>query len=457
MKRILALLTICAVLMGCLPSAAMADQMEKGVPVWTEETVRQYAMDFMEGKSMERLWGYYDLQIRRYMPEEAFATQLLELEFMTGDFLGLGSYRSFEEPENQLKVHVLHLCMEKQDLDMYFTHKDKEDDWEIMAVEFVPADEEEPLAEYSVPETVYTESELTVGAEPYLLDAVLTLPATASQSSPAPVCVMVHDYGPLDRDHTIGGTKMFEDFAHEAAKYGVATLRYDKRTYAYPDAEIETVRDEVVEDALYAIEALQDNASIDTGSVIVVGVGFGGMLAPRIADEAQGRVGGLILIGATPNRIIDELYQLNKDDVAALPDEEEKVIKNAVRNIGKMKEEAAREIEAFGHNGYYYWEAEQYATAVKLLRSLKLPLYVAHGNRDTQVDVDDGFADLKKNVGPNAVFATYKTYRGLNHMLMNDLSTDLNGKSTYEAEAHMDTQAVRELALWILDIQSEED
>lgn len=455
MKRFLALLTLCAILMGCLPCAALAGHMEKGVPVWTEETVRQYALDFVEGKSMDRLWGYYDLQIRRYMPEEAYATQLLELEFLTGDFLGLGSYRCFEE--NELKVHVLHFCMEKQDLDMYFSHKNEEDDWEIMAVEFVPAEDEEPLPEYTMPEETCTEISMTIGQEPYVLDAVLSMPTAASAENPAAVCVMVHDYGALDRDHTLGGTKMFEDFAREMARYGIATLRYDKRTYAYPDAQIETVKDEVVDDAVYAIEALHDVENIDTDCIIVAGVGFGGMLAPRIADESQGKADGLIMIGATPNRIIDELYQRNKEDVAALPDAEEKVIKNAVRNIGKMKENAAREIDAFGHNGYYYWESEQYPSAVKLLRSLKLPLYMAHGNFDTEVGVDDGFADFKEEVGPNAVFATYKAYRGLNHMLMTDLSVDLNGKSTYEAESHLDAQAAREMALWILNIQSKEN
>lgn len=455
MKRLLAMLTLCAVLLGCLSGTAAAGQMEKGVPVWTEENVRQYAMDFVEGRSMDRLWGYYDLQIRRYMPEEAYAAQLLELEFLTGDFLGLGSYRSFEEAENQLKVHVLHLCMEKQDLDMYFTHKDEEDDWEIMAVEFVPSEKEEPLEAWLAPDHTFTENTVAIGAEPYLLDGILTVPASASAQQPAPVCVMLHDYGALDRDNTRGGTKLFADFADLMADYGIATIRYDKRTYAYPDAPIETVKDEVIDDALSAIETAAANECIDPNQVYVVGVGLGAILAPRVANEADGKVAGMILIGATDNRVIDELYQVNKGEVAAMDADEAKIVKNAVRNIGKMKEEKARELTVFGRNGYYYWEAEQYDTAAKLLRTLKLPTYFAHGNRDTEVDVDEGFADLKKDVGPNAVFATYKIYRGLNHMLMNDLSTDLNGQSTYEAEAHLDAQAARDMALWITDNQSE--
>ena len=139
MKRAIALTLMLTIILACLPAGSLAaKQMEDGVPVWNEETVRQYALDYIEGKSMSRLWGYYDLQIRRYMPMETYEALLTDLEWMTGAFVELGSYRCFEEPENQLKTHVLHLIMEKQDLDLYFTHKDKEDDWEIMASNSCP-------------------------------------------------------------------------------------------------------------------------------------------------------------------------------------------------------------------------------------------------------------------------------------------------------------------------------
>ncbi|MEG0513864.1 MAG: hypothetical protein RR653_14235, partial [Clostridia bacterium] len=67
MKRFLALMLVALLLIGCVPTAAFAKkntQMNKDVPVWTEDTVRQYALDYVSGKSMSRLWGYYDLQIR---------------------------------------------------------------------------------------------------------------------------------------------------------------------------------------------------------------------------------------------------------------------------------------------------------------------------------------------------------------------------------------------------------
>lgn len=82
MKRFLTMIVACVLFIGCFPvSSLAAKQMNKDVPVWTEETVRQYALDYIEGVSMDRLWGYYDLQIRRYLPQESFERFLIELEF----------------------------------------------------------------------------------------------------------------------------------------------------------------------------------------------------------------------------------------------------------------------------------------------------------------------------------------------------------------------------------------
>ena len=92
------ILALVVLMMGVLPVSALAKskQMEDGVPVWTEETVKQYAEDYIGGRDMSRLWGYYDLQIRRYMPQQTFECFLTDLEWMTGRFLQFGSYRSFE-------------------------------------------------------------------------------------------------------------------------------------------------------------------------------------------------------------------------------------------------------------------------------------------------------------------------------------------------------------------------
>ena len=459
MKRAIALTLMMTIIFACLPAVSLAaKQMEDDVPVWTEETVRQYALDYIEGKSMSRLWGYYDLQIRRYMPMETYEAMLTDLEWMTGAFLELGSYRSFEEPENKLKTHVLHLIMEKQDLDMYFTHKDKEDDWEIMALEFVPAEKEE-LSDGSdmlvggraTAEPDYEETDVTVGQAPYVLESVLTMPKEASEETPVPVCVFVHDFGAFDHDLTMGQTIFFADLADALGKMGVASLRYDSRAYAYPDAQAETVYDEAVEDALAACQLLKDNPLVDQERIVLVGLGFGGMIAPRIVSQSEGAFTAMIILGSTPKTLIEWYCATQPEAYEALGEETQGTIEKMVKKVSSISEEEARALTLFGKNGYYFWEDLHY-NAVDLIKELKVPTYIGQGRRDPIVSEDDGRIAYADAIGDNMTFMSFKAFRGLNHILMNDLTVNEDGLPEYAVATHIDTQAGRTLAQWVLNL-----
>lgn len=459
MKRAIALTLMMTIIFACLPAVSLAaKQMEDDVPVWTEETVRQYALDYIEGKSMSRLWGYYDLQIRRYMPMETYEAMLTDLEWMTGAFLELGSYRSFEEPENKLKTHVLHLIMEKQDLDMYFTHKDKEDDWEIMALEFVPA-EKEALSDGSdmlvggraTAEPDYEETDVTVGQAPYVLEGVLTMPKEASEETPVPVCVFVHDFGAFDHDLTMGQTTFFADLADALGKMGVASLRYDSRAYAYPDAQAETVYDEAVEDALAACQLLKDNPLVDQERIVLVGLGFGGMIAPRIVSQSEGAFTAMIILGSTPKTLIEWYCATQPEAYGALGEETQGTIEKMIRKVSSVSEEEARALTLFGKNGYYFWEDLHY-NAVDLIKELKVPTYIGQGRRDPIVSEDDGRIAYADAIGDNMTFMSFKAFRGLNHILMNDLTVNEDGLPEYAVATHIDTQAGRTLAQWVLNL-----
>lgn len=459
MKRAIALTLMMTIIFACLPAVSLAaKQMEDDVPVWTEETVRQYALDYIEGKSMSRLWGYYDLQIRRYMPMETYEAMLTDLEWMTGAFLELGSYRSFEEPENKLKTHVLHLIMEKQDLDMYFTHKDKEDDWEIMALEFVPAEKEE-LSDGSdmlvggraTAEPDYEETDVTVGQAPYVLEGVLTMPKEASEETPVPVCVFVHDFGAFDHDLTMGQTTFFADLADALGKMGVASLRYDSRAYAYPDAQAETVYDEAIEDALAACQLLKDNPLVDPERIVLVGLGFGGMIAPRIVSQSEGAFTAMIILGSTPKTLIEWYCATQPEAYGALGEETQETIEKMVKKVSSVSEEEARALTLFGKNGYYFWEDLHY-NAVDLIKELKVPTYIGQGRRDPIVSEDDGRIAYADAIGDNMTFMSFKAFRGLNHILMNDLTVNEDGLPEYAVATHIDTQAGRTLAQWVLNL-----
>ncbi|MBE5801194.1 MAG: alpha/beta hydrolase [Clostridiales bacterium] len=455
MKRLISLILTVTMLLACmLPSVAAAKKMEAGVPVWTEETVRAYLDDYIAGNNLSTLYGYYDLQIRRYMPQVTYECMLTELEWMTGAFIQQGDYFCFEEPERNSKTHVVHLHMEKQDLEVYFTHKNYEDDWEVMGLDFIPAVKADLNAEYGVDAETYAalsyvETPVTVGNE-YPLSGVLTMPAIVAQGEKIPAVVLVHDEGPMDMNATVGATAFFEDLAHELAEMGIASIRYDKRTYVYGEDDVTSAWDEVVEDAILAGKMLADDERVDTDAIVVIGHGFGALLTPRIVSQSEGIFDGMVLIGGRPVSYTNQL--LEKADLSGMTSKEAGAFRELVIDIEELDENEARSLELFGRNGYYFWEMEQFG-AISLIQRLGLPTYIVQGQRDHHVSEEDGWRAYREELKNYGDFVNYNCYQGLNHMLSNDLSTDENGMPQYAVDAEINIPAVRDIGQWIFGIQ----
>ena len=143
------------------------------------------------------------------------------------------------------------------------------------------------------------------------LPGTLVLPHGASTERPAPAVVFVHGSGPNDRDETLGPNHLFRDLADSLAAAGIASLRYDKRTYVYR-AETASISGgkldydvETVDDAVAAIDLLRRTAGIDPQRIYVVGHSQGAMLAPRIA-ACSGKAAGCVMLAA-PARTLDVL------------------------------------------------------------------------------------------------------------------------------------------------------
>lgn len=444
--RILISLLLAALILPTSAGAA-SKQMEADVPVWSEEAVRQYALDYIGGRDMSRLWGYYDLQIRRYMPLSAFEEFLSSLEWMTGEFYELGGYASFSEPENELKTHILHLCMEKQDLDMYFTHKDKENDWEVMALQFVPAQKEARPSglDMLVDDTDavilagYTETEVTLGTEAYPLKGLLTMPAVVNGAVPG--CVIVHDGGALDMNGTGVGDVFYAYLAHALADMGIASIRYDKRTYTYGENPQWTAWEETVEDAILAGQLLKANEAIDPSRIVVVGHGLGAMLAPRIASQSEDVFTAMVMIGGTPKSYAQLMFDnANLNDFSA---EALNEMPTLISKLPTMKEQEAKETTLFDRSAYYFWEMEQY-DQVKLIKELKLKTYIVQGTADKVVSEDEGWRMYSEEIGDGITYVGFKAYRFLDHQLTNVNSTG--------DDASLDKSASKNIAQWILGL-----
>ena len=94
------------------------------------------------------------------------------------------------------------------------------------------------------------------------------------------------------------------------ASRGIAVLRYTKRNKAYPNRMKEvvksiTVKAEVIEDAVIAVQLLTKYPSIDAKRIFVLGHSIGGILAPSLALASK-KVAGLISTAGS-TRTLEEL------------------------------------------------------------------------------------------------------------------------------------------------------
>jgi len=141
----------------------------------------------------------------------------------------------------------------------------------------------------------------TIDGTPY--PAVLATPAGGTS---APLVVLVQGSGPQDGDETIGPNKPFRDLAWGLAERGVATLRYPKRTYAFPKSYKGTLESESIDDAVDAVAFARTLDGIDRTKVFVLGHSLGGLGVMYVAQRAP--VTGIILM-ASPGRFMDQVIR----------------------------------------------------------------------------------------------------------------------------------------------------
>src|SRR4029077_5705009 len=114
-------------------------------------------------------------------------------------------------------------------------------------------------------QTKFHSEDVTVGE--YKLPGTLTIPNGAG---PFPAAVLVHGSGPEDRDGTIGPNHPFGDIAEGLSSVRIAEARYDKRAMMY-SANIATVDEEVIDDAVAAVNLLRTRRDVMADRMFVGG------------------------------------------------------------------------------------------------------------------------------------------------------------------------------------------
>ena len=296
----------------------------------------------------------------------------------------------------------------------------------------------------------FEETEVVIGEAPWELGATLTMP---EGPGPSPILVLVPGPDASDRDGTERGNKMFRDLAWGLATQGIATLRYDKRTWAHALAFARqpefTLDDELVDDALAALAVARLTPRIDPARVYVLGVSLGGFVAPRIAQRDPG-IAGLILVSAPSGSYVRRMAQVYQDIAEAdgvVKASEQLTIDEyqaRVRNIEALAAGETAELDMLTRSAYFL-DLASYRPEEFVL-GLQPSLLFVYGDFGPQIVQSDILGWARSLQG--RLEAGYRLYRDHNQLLF--AVHEMTGP-TLRRRGYVGQAVVGDIAAWIGD------
>ena len=290
----------------------------------------------------------------------------------------------------------------------------------------------------------------------YPLKGLLTLPDRVEGQVPA--AVLVHGSGASNMDEKVYKMTPFKDLAEGLAERGIASIRYDKRTFVYGRKMRKgtvTVREETIEDAVRAAELLRRDPRVDPERVYIIGHSMGAMLAPRI-DAEGGDFRGLILMAGTPFRleeiVVRQLKQAGQSKgglMKAIVRLEDRIFSKKFSGLYEMSDEEAKKKKFAGSTTLYYFKEMGQKTAADYLRETEKPVLILQGGKDFQVLPSEDFAAFREQLqGRSNV--EYRLYEDLNHLFVKGIYNDiLKAGKEYKVEQHIGAEVLDDIAAFI--------
>ncbi|MGK7389361.1 MAG: alpha/beta fold hydrolase [Candidatus Cyclobacteriaceae bacterium M2_1C_046] len=299
---------------------------------------------------------------------------------------------------------------------------------------------------------LYREEEMIIEAPEGPLPATLTRPTFVKKF---PVVILVHGAAPHDRDEIIGPNKPFKDIAAGLATQGIATFRFEKRRNIDPEyfEEIKsrmTVKDEILDDVEEAIKFARKIKGVDRSKIVVLGHSFGGMLAPRIADENRPVDGVIIMAGnAGPledlirNQInylssLDYVPDNRKESQTVIMEQIER-LRNMDLTVGSPPDEIILGLPVS------YWRDISAYDQLEMAKNIKEPILVMQGGKDYQVPVEE-FERWKKALEDQGD-VKFILYPLLNHLFVP--GEGITEPLDRQVSGHVPEVVVRDIAEWI--------
>jgi len=381
-------------------------------------------------KNIEKAHSYFDPSVAGQIP----VNQLKAIpEQLQGQ---IGALKKILEVNNEGNTYYYYSEFEKTKLDIQITFGENNKMLGFFLV---------PHKTFEKPDEKTT---LKIKSDAIELNGTLLLPPSNSKKK---LVIFVHGSGAHDRDETIGENKPFKDIAEYLFNNGIASYRYDKRTYSHPETfnEKSTVEEETINDAVNAALYFKNNADYKDYQIIILGHSQGAYMMPKIAEKVQ--VSKYIFMAGNARPLQDLLVEqydyLHSLDPTKVPAEAVQKVKKqvALLNSSKFNVSSPSSELPLGQSAAYWKYVKEY-NQLNEVKKIKAPMFFAQGGRDYQVTEKD--FNLWKQTLKNDKTAVFKLYPALSHLFI--AGTGKPSPKDYETKGKVDEQFLKDLVQFIL-------
>ena len=275
------------------------------------------------------------------------------------------------------------------------------------------------------------------------------------------VVILIHGSGPSDMDETIGPNKIFKQIANKLAKYGIASLRYDKRSYLAQQGKLEgrlqtDIDHIVVSDAIAAAKFMHSVDSLENLPRIIMGHSLGAHMAPKIALESS-NVDAIVMLAANARPLEDLVmeqykYLMAPDGYTKEEKKELKTLKKKVKNVKKLKKYIAKGkvVELPLSNDTAFWLSLNDYKPLQTVNNLQMPILIIQGGRDYQVRKEDFEIWHSNSLQSINKDQTFILYSGLNHLFI--YGNKASYPEEYNKKGEVSENMIHDVSDWIKSI-----
>ncbi len=444
--RMLALVSVLALAPPTIILAmAQAGRSLKAPDVDHVAVARELVAD-LAAKRFDVVEQHFNESVTQLLPTEMLRATWGKMISDLGDFVSI-KWAGHEQKQDLDYVYVT-CSFSRKDIDLLFVFD---------ALQKVAGFKTLPASSFGLWQTpsyanpaLFDEVDIKVGQRPWILPGTLAMPKGAG---PFPAVVLVHGWGANDEDETAGPDRIFKDIAWGLASRGVAVLRYVKRTRQYgPEVAKNlasfTVEQETMEDARSAVALLSGMHRIDSHHIFLLGEGWGGYLAPRIAAP-DSQIAGLVLMGAYARPLEDVFLGDARSRMGGNPspsaaeletlaaaEQEKRQIEDPALKPGMTVRLAGTSVPAA-----YLLDLRGYSPT-KVAATLKIPILILQGEREAQSPNADW--EQWRRALRNRTHITFTSYPTLNRSFL-----PVAQRPSAAESRHVPANVIADLSMWM--------